>query len=90
MAPLMITLHVSGASTLISLVLPPTAPSSASLSPKAAALTQQLDRLDQDLATTEEGMLSRLRSPLSRTDPASDLAGRLREQEVATCFNSYF
>ncbi|TNM86147.1 hypothetical protein fugu_008418 [Takifugu bimaculatus] len=55
--------------------------SSASLSPKAAALTQQLDSLERDLALTEESMLSRLRSPLSRTDPASDLAGRLREQE---------
>lgn len=66
-------------------MFPPAAPvSSASLSPKAAALTQQLDRLEQDLASTEEGMLRRLRSPLSRSDPASDLAARLREQEVAT------
>lgn len=66
-------------------MFPPTAPaSSASLNPKAVALTQQLDSLERDLASTEESMLSRLRSPLSRTDPASDLAGRLREQEVAT------
>lgn len=69
------------------LLLPPTAPPSASLSPKAAALTQQLDSLDRDLASTEEGMLSRLRSPLSRTDPAADLAARLREQEVAEPFS---
>lgn len=48
------------------------------------ALTQQLDLLEKDLASTEESMLSRLRSPLSRTDPAADLAARLREQEVAT------
>lgn len=82
-APLVIPPPVSGPSNLIILLLPPTAPPSASLSPKAAALTQQLDSLDRDLASTEEGMLSRLRSPLSRTDPAADLAARLREQEVA-------
>lgn len=65
-------------------MFPPTAPaSSVSLDPKAVALTQQLDSLERDLASTEESMLSRLRSPLSRTDPASDLTDRLREQEVA-------
>lgn len=64
-------------------MFPPTAPvSSVSLDPKAVALTQQLDSLERDLASTEESMLSRLRSPLSRTDPASDLTDRLREQEV--------
>lgn len=67
----------------LSCLAPPTAPlSSASLSPEAAALTQQLDGLERELASTEESLLSRLRSPLSRTDPASDLAARLREQEV--------
>lgn len=46
------------------------------------ALTQQLDSLDQGLARTEESMQSRLRSPLSRSDPVSDLLKRLKEQEV--------
>ncbi len=56
--------------------------SSAALDPKAAALAQQLDSLDEDLANAEQSMLSRLRAPLSRTDPAADLANRLKEQEV--------
>lgn len=46
------------------------------------ALAQQLDKLDDDLASAEESMLSRLRAPLSRSDPAADLVNRLREQEV--------
>ncbi|KAG8014466.1 Envoplakin [Nibea albiflora] len=57
--------------------------SSPSLDPKVAALAQKLDKLDDDLASAEESMLSRLRAPLSRTDPAADLANRLREQEKA-------
>ncbi|XP_029293558.1 envoplakin a [Cottoperca gobio] len=57
--------------------------SSAPLDPKVAALAQQLDQLDSDLASSEESMLSRLRAPLSRSDPAGDLAKRLREQEEA-------
>ena len=56
--------------------------SSPALDPKAAALAQQLDKLDEDLASAEESMLSRLRAPLSRSDPTGDLAKRLREQEV--------
>ncbi len=64
-------------------LFPNSAPASpAPLDPKAAALAQQLDKLDNELASTEESMLSRLRAPLSRTDPAGDLARRLREQEV--------
>ncbi|XP_056228574.1 envoplakin a [Seriola aureovittata] len=55
--------------------------SSAPLDPKIRALGQQLDKLDSDLASAEESMLSRLRAPLSRTDPAGDLAKRLRDQE---------
>ncbi|XP_015254606.1 PREDICTED: envoplakin-like [Cyprinodon variegatus] len=51
--------------------------------PRLAALGQQLDQLDADLASIEESMLSRLRTPLSRNDPAEDLAQRLREQEQA-------
>lgn len=56
--------------------------SSAPLDPKLTALAQQLDKLDSDLVSAEESMLSRLRAPLSRTDPAGDLANRLKEQEV--------
>lgn len=56
--------------------------SSAPLDPKVKALSQQLDKLDGDLASAEESMLSRLRTPLNRSDPAGDLAKRLREQEV--------
>ncbi|XP_017293252.1 envoplakin a [Kryptolebias marmoratus] len=59
------------------------APVSSSLDPKAEALAQQLNQLDNDLARAEDSMLSRLRAPLSRTDPAGDLAKRLQEQEQA-------
>uniref|UniRef100_A0A8C4HZ89 Envoplakin a n=1 Tax=Dicentrarchus labrax TaxID=13489 RepID=A0A8C4HZ89_DICLA len=61
----------------------PSPVSSAAMDPKVTALAQQLDKLDDDLASAEESMLSRLRAPLSRTDPAGDLANRLREQEEA-------
>ncbi|XP_074486683.1 envoplakin a [Sebastes fasciatus] len=57
--------------------------SSAPPDPKVTALAQQLDQLDGDLASAEQSMLSRLRAPLSRSDPAGDLAKRLREQEEA-------
>ncbi|XP_008315291.1 envoplakin a [Cynoglossus semilaevis] len=57
--------------------------SSAPLDPKLSALAQQMDNLDNDLASAEESMLSRLRAPLNRSDPAGDLAKRLREQEQA-------
>ncbi|XP_037326728.2 envoplakin a [Pungitius pungitius] len=57
--------------------------SAAPLDPKVKALSQQLDKLDGDLTSAEESMLSRLRAPLSRADPAGDLAKRLREQEEA-------
>ncbi|XP_070683693.1 envoplakin a [Pempheris klunzingeri] len=55
--------------------------SSAPLDPKVTALAQQLDKLDDDLASAEEGMLSRLRAPLNQSDPVGDLANRLRDQE---------
>ncbi|XP_043971387.1 envoplakin-like isoform X2 [Gambusia affinis] len=62
----------------------PSAPvSSAPPDPKLAAVAQQLDQLDSDLANTEQGMLSRLRTPVSRTDPTGDLAKKLSEQERA-------
>uniref|UniRef100_A0A667ZXF4 Envoplakin a n=1 Tax=Myripristis murdjan TaxID=586833 RepID=A0A667ZXF4_9TELE len=63
--------------------------SSAPTNPKAAALAEQLDKLDSDLAQTEEDILSRLRAPLNRSDPAGDLANRLKEQEVRDRSQSY-
>uniref|UniRef100_A0A672YTR1 Uncharacterized protein n=1 Tax=Sphaeramia orbicularis TaxID=375764 RepID=A0A672YTR1_9TELE len=57
--------------------------SSAPLDPKAVALADQLKKLDGDLAKAEEDMLRRLRTPVNRTDPAGDLAKRLKEQEEA-------
>lgn len=56
--------------------------SSGALDPKVASLAQQLEKLDEDLAKAEESMLSRLRAPLSDTNPAEDLANRLKEQQV--------
>uniref|UniRef100_A0A3Q3KS23 SH3 domain-containing protein n=1 Tax=Monopterus albus TaxID=43700 RepID=A0A3Q3KS23_MONAL len=67
---------------LTSLFLHSAPVSSAALDPKAAAMAQQLDQLDKDLASAEEKTLNRLRTPLNRSDPAGDLANRLREQEV--------
>ncbi|KAM4604332.1 envoplakin a [Polymixia lowei] len=55
----------------------------APLDPKAVALADQLDKLDGDLAQTEQDILNRLRAPLDRSDPAGDLANRLRDQEKA-------
>ncbi|XP_014844554.1 PREDICTED: envoplakin [Poecilia mexicana] len=57
--------------------------SSAPPDPKVAAVAQQLNQLDSDLADTEQGLLSRLRTPVSCTDPTGDLAKKLREQEQA-------
>ncbi|XP_023190050.1 envoplakin-like [Xiphophorus maculatus] len=57
--------------------------SSAPLDPKLAGVAQQLNQLDSDLANMEQGMLSRLRTPVSCTDPTGDLAKKLREQEQA-------
>uniref|UniRef100_A0A7N5ZXT3 Desmoplakin SH3 domain-containing protein n=1 Tax=Anabas testudineus TaxID=64144 RepID=A0A7N5ZXT3_ANATE len=65
------------------LVLSSAPVSSAPLDPKVTAVAQQLDKLDSDLASAEQSMLNRLRAPLSRTDPAGDLANRLKEQEQA-------
>ncbi|CAL8328952.1 unnamed protein product [Lota lota] len=58
--------------------------SAAPLNPKAVALADQLDKLDSDLAQTEQDILSRLRAPLDRGDSAADLANRLKEQEKAS------
>uniref|UniRef100_A0A3P9L8L1 Envoplakin n=1 Tax=Oryzias latipes TaxID=8090 RepID=A0A3P9L8L1_ORYLA len=55
--------------------------SSAPPDPKLTAMAEQLDKLDNDLTKAEEGMLSRLRAPLNKSDPAGDLAQRLKEQE---------
>uniref|UniRef100_A0A8K9WWJ2 Envoplakin a n=1 Tax=Oncorhynchus mykiss TaxID=8022 RepID=A0A8K9WWJ2_ONCMY len=51
--------------------------------PKAKAVAGQLDKLDEDLVKAKQGMLSRLRAPLDRSDPTTDLAKRLKEQEKA-------
>ena len=53
------------------------------MDPEAVALADQLDKLDSDLAQTEQDILSRLRAPLERGDSAADLAKRLKEQEVS-------
>ncbi|MEQ2308060.1 hypothetical protein AMECASPLE_024377, partial [Ameca splendens] len=57
--------------------------SSAPPDPKVATLSLQLDQLDTELANTEESMLSQLRTPVSRSDPAGDLAKKLKAQEQA-------
>uniref|UniRef100_A0A8C5BKV9 Envoplakin a n=1 Tax=Gadus morhua TaxID=8049 RepID=A0A8C5BKV9_GADMO len=63
----------------------PSAPvSAAPMDPKAVALADQLDKLDSDLAQTEQDILSRLRAPLERGNTAADLAKRLKEQEKAS------
>ncbi|CAB1344901.1 unnamed protein product [Coregonus sp. 'balchen'] len=49
--------------------------------PKAKAVAGQLDKLDEDLVKAKQDMLSRLRAPLDRSDPTTDLAKRLKEQE---------
>ncbi|XP_056441747.1 envoplakin a [Gadus chalcogrammus] len=58
--------------------------SAAPMDPKAVALADQLDKLDSDLAQTEQDILSRLRAPLERGNTAADLAKRLKEQEKAS------
>uniref|UniRef100_A0AAZ3S7X7 Desmoplakin SH3 domain-containing protein n=1 Tax=Oncorhynchus tshawytscha TaxID=74940 RepID=A0AAZ3S7X7_ONCTS len=50
--------------------------------PNAKAVASQLDKLDEDLVKAKQGMLSRLRAPLDRSDPTADLAKRLKDQEV--------
>ncbi|KAI1896733.1 hypothetical protein AGOR_G00097840 [Albula goreensis] len=57
--------------------------SSAAEDPKTKAIASKLDKLDEDLEKAQEDILSRMRSPLDRSDPAGDLANRLREQEKA-------
>ncbi|KAG9350409.1 hypothetical protein JZ751_026769 [Albula glossodonta] len=57
--------------------------SSAAEDPKTKAFASKLDKLDEDLEKAQEDILSRMRSPLDRSDPAGDLANRLREQEKA-------
>uniref|UniRef100_A0A3P8XQV6 Envoplakin a n=1 Tax=Esox lucius TaxID=8010 RepID=A0A3P8XQV6_ESOLU len=50
------------------------------LKPKAADI--QLDKLDGELVTAKQGLLSHMRAPLDRSDPTADLTNRLKEQEV--------
>uniref|UniRef100_A0A8C1NYW4 Envoplakin a n=1 Tax=Cyprinus carpio TaxID=7962 RepID=A0A8C1NYW4_CYPCA len=49
---------------------------------KAVELASRLNQMDKDLAQVEMDTLSSLRAPLNRTDPATDLAKRLKEQEL--------
>ncbi|XP_068606672.1 envoplakin a [Brachionichthys hirsutus] len=58
-------------------------PVSSAPDPKAVALTQQVDKLDSDLAKAEQNMLNQMRSPLNRSDRIGDLKKRLRDQEEA-------
>lgn len=51
---------------------------------KAVELASRLNQMDKDLAQVEMDTLSSLRAPLNRTDPATDLAKRLKEQEKTT------
>ncbi|KAK2889068.1 hypothetical protein Q8A67_014443 [Cirrhinus molitorella] len=51
---------------------------------KAVELASRLNQMDKDLAQVETDTLSSLRAPLNRTDPATDLAKRLKEQERTT------
>ncbi|XP_016360959.1 envoplakin a isoform X1 [Sinocyclocheilus anshuiensis] len=51
---------------------------------KAVELASRLNQMDKDLAEVEMDTLSSLRAPLNRTDPATDLAKRLTEQERTT------
>ncbi|XP_016377128.1 envoplakin a [Sinocyclocheilus rhinocerous] len=51
---------------------------------KAVELASRLNQMDKDLAQVEMDTLSSLRAPLNRTDPATDLAKRLTEQERTT------
>ncbi|XP_073707638.1 envoplakin a [Garra rufa] len=48
---------------------------------KAVEVASRLNQMDKELAQVEMATLSSLRAPLNRTDPATDLAKRLQEQE---------
>lgn len=58
--------------------------------PKALELSGRLNQLDKDLAQAEKNTLSSLRAPLNRSDPATDLTNRLKEQEVRQVWLTYF
>ncbi|XP_051996354.1 envoplakin a [Xyrauchen texanus] len=49
--------------------------------PRAVELAGRLNQMDKNLAQAEKDTLSSLRAPLNRTDPATDLTNRLKEQE---------
>ncbi|MEQ2189583.1 hypothetical protein GOODEAATRI_026727, partial [Goodea atripinnis] len=75
-------LHTVRSIRITSLFLHSAPVSSAPPDPKVATLSLQLDQLDTDLANIEESMLSQLRTPVSRSDPAGDLAKKLKVQKV--------
>ncbi|XP_073727004.1 envoplakin a isoform X1 [Misgurnus anguillicaudatus] len=49
--------------------------------PRAVELADCLNQMDQNLALAEKDTLSSLRASINRTDPTTDLATRLKEQE---------
>ncbi|KAJ8399686.1 hypothetical protein AAFF_G00407910 [Aldrovandia affinis] len=57
--------------------------SSAPEDPRTKEISSKLDKLDEDLEKAQQDIMSRMRSPLNRADPAGDLAKRLKEQEKA-------
>uniref|UniRef100_A0A3P8ZRJ6 Desmoplakin SH3 domain-containing protein n=1 Tax=Esox lucius TaxID=8010 RepID=A0A3P8ZRJ6_ESOLU len=52
--------------------------------PKTTVLDSQLDKISKDLDRSVNDILSRLRTPLPRGDPISDLGNRIKEHETAT------
>ncbi|KAJ7992766.1 hypothetical protein DPEC_G00282090 [Dallia pectoralis] len=58
--------------------------SSAPEDPKTTALDGQLDKISKDVDCSVKDILSRLRTPLDRSDPIRDLANRMKENERAT------
>ncbi|KAM8946888.1 envoplakin isoform 2-T2 [Pelodytes ibericus] len=50
--------------------------------PQAGQILNKLDRIYADLQDTEQDVLTRVRSPVSRSSPSNDLTGRLKEQDA--------
>ncbi|KAM4662790.1 envoplakin [Discoglossus pictus] len=49
--------------------------------PQGPQLLDRLNKINGDLQNTEQEVLTRVRSPVSRSSPSVDLTGRLKEQE---------
>ncbi|CAH2302128.1 envoplakin isoform X1 [Pelobates cultripes] len=50
--------------------------------PQSEQILKKLDKIYGDLQDTEQDVLSRLRSPVSRSSPSQDITGRLKDQEA--------